>query len=544
MASKNMGGAASEAETEEQGELGGQPEEDASGRAPGRESKQIVEQEKAAVAVEAIEPNETAEVAETAEADEPDTQKVSRMGTGSIPGLVAEFAVPSVVGMLVNGAYNLIDSIFLGQALGEVGLATATVAQPIMTVFMALAMLVGNGGNALAALRMGEGRPDEAERSLGNTVSLAIIMAVFVAIFAHIPACINGLLTLSGATAEDWDYAQTFIQIISLGFIFQIIGMGVNNFIRTAGAPNRALLTMVVGAVVCTILNYLFVMVLGWGVRGSALATLCGQAVSCVSVLWYFLFTKGVPMKLRGRYLKLQAATVKKILSLGLASFIVQAGAAVVSFVLNNLLNTYGAQSEIGAEGALASIGVVQRIASFSFMPLIGVASSIQPLLGYNYGAHLYDRVRKTFWCGVAVATGIAVIVWALVHIFPEQIVGFFGIDDASLLEFTVFALKIQLLMLPFVGFQIVGSNYFQATGQPGKSVFLSLTRQILFLIPMLLILPHVLPVLFPQYTSLDALYFAAPVADFLAIFTTAIFIGLEMKRLGKLERGEIKATF
>ena len=469
---------------------------------------------------------------------------VSRMGDGPIMRLIVEFAIPSIIGMLVNAAYNLIDSIFLGQAMGEVGLATATVAMPIMTVFMALAMLVGNGGNALAALRMGEGRRDEAEESLGNTVTLSLIISLIVAIVAHVPVIMNALLGLSGATSEDWEYARTFIGIISLGFIFQCIGMGVNNFIRTAGAPNRALLTMVIGAVVCTFFNYLFVMVLGWGVRGSALATICGQAVSCACVLWYFLFTKGVPMKLRGHYMKLRGSTVKLILSLGLASFVVQAGMAIVNFVLNNLLNTYGSESVIGAEGALASIGVVQRIASFAIMPLIGTATAIQPLLGYNYGAHLYSRVRRTLWYGVALATGIAVCLWAIVHIFPNQIVGFFGIDDPDLMEFTVFALKVQLIMLPFTGFQIVGSNYFQATGQPTKSVLLSLTRQILFLIPMYLILPHLLPILVPSLTSLDALYFAVPVADFLAIFTTAIFIVREMRRLNRLESGEIEAKF
>ena len=475
---------------------------------------------------------------------DPRGDKVTRMGTASIPRLIVEFAVPSILGMLVNGAYNVIDSVFLGQAMGEIGLATATVAMPLMTVFMAIAMLVGNGGNALAALRMGEGNRDEAERSLGNTVTLSIIFAVIVAVFAHIPVCIDALLSVSGATPEDWEFARAFIQIISLGFVFQCIGMGVNNFIRTAGAPNRALSTMIIGAVACTVFNFLFVMVLGWGVQGSALATVLGQAVSCFCVLWYFVFTKNVPMRLHWRSMPLHVRTVGLILSLGLASFAVQAGMAVVNFVLNNLLNLYGTMSPIGAEGALASIGVVQRVAMFSVLPLIGVSIAIQPLLGFNYGAHLFARVKKTLWCGIVGATGIGVVLWALVHLFPEQIVGFFGITDGNLRDFTVFALKVQLIMLPLVGFQIVGSNYFQATGQPLKSIFLSLTRQLLFLVPLLVVLPLQLPGWFPQFNSLDALYFATPMADFLAIFTTVVFIIMEMGRLKKLESGEIKAKF
>ena len=471
--------------------------------------------------------------------------KVTRMGTESIPRLITEFAIPSILGMLVNGAYNVIDSIFLGQAMGEIGLSTATVAMPVMTVFMAIAMLVGNGGNALAALRMGEGKPEEAERSLGNTVTLSLVASVVVeSIVKFVPACMDGLLSVSGATPEDWDYAMRFIRIISLGFIFQCIGMGVNNFIRTAGAPNRALGTMIIGAVACTAFNALFVLVMGMGVVGSALATVCGQAISCATVLWYFCLTKGVPMRLRLRMMPLHGETVRLILSLGLASFAVQAGMAAVNFVLNNLLNMYGAQSPIGAEGALASIGVVQRVASFVVLPLIGMSIAIQPLLGFNYGAHLFKRVKMTLAWGIAGNTIIAVVLWALVHLFPAQIVGFFGITDPNLLSFTVFALQVQLFLIPFVGFQIVGSNYFQATGQPAKSVFLSLTRQILFLIPLYIGLPMVMPVWFPGYTGLDALYFACPVADFLAIFTTGVFVLLELKRLRKLENGQLQAKF
>ncbi len=470
--------------------------------------------------------------------------KVSRMGTASIPMLITEFAIPAILGMLVNGAYNVIDSIFLGQAMGEIGLSAATVANPIMIVFMALAMLVGNGGNALAALRLGEGKRVDAEVSLGNTVFLSLVFSVIVGFAAANPAILDGLLTLSSATDDVRPYARAFLQIICFGFVFQCIGMGVNNFIRTAGAPNRALATMIIGAVACTVLNALFVLVMGMGVVGSALATVCGQAISCATVLWYFCLTKGVPMRLRLHMMPLHGETVRLILSLGLASFAVQAGMAAVNFVLNNLLNMYGAQSPIGAEGALASIGVVQRVASFVVLPLIGMSIAIQPLLGFNYGAHLFKRVKMTLAWGIAGNTVIAVVLWALVHLFPVQIVGFFGITDPNLLSFTVFALQVQLFLIPLVGFQIVGSNYFQATGQPAKSVFLSLTRQILFLIPLYIGLPMVMPVWFPGYTGLDALYFACPVADFLAIFTTGVFVLLELKRLHKLENGQLQAKF
>ncbi len=468
--------------------------------------------------------------------------KVNRMGSASIPCLLLEFAVPAILGMLVNGAYNLIDRVFLGQAMGDLGLSTATTAMPIMTIFMAIAMLIGNGGNALAALRMGEGSRVEAEKSLGNTVVLSIIVSALMAVLAFTPA-IDGLLSLSSATAEDWDYAKLFIQTLSLGYVFQCIGMGVNNFIRTAGAPNRALLTMLVGAVACTAFNALFVLYLGWGVQGSALATICGEAISCACVLWFFIRTKDVPLKLHVHCMKLEGAVVKMILSLGAASFFVQAGMAIVNFVVNAMLVEYGSMSAIGSEGALASIGVVQSIAMFVVLPLIGVAIAIQPLLGFNYGAHNFDRVRKTFWWGVGAATVLSVLAWLLTHLLPNQIVGLFGISG-DLLAFTVNAMQVQLFLLPLVGFQIVGSNYFQATGQPIKSVFLSLTRQILFLVPLYLLLPQMLPRIMPWLTSLDAVYYAVPCADFLAIFTTVLFVAWEMRRLKRLETGEIQARF
>lgn len=503
----------------------------------------MAEEERERGGVSAQSPTEPTEQKAPAEqqAAPSNVDKVSRMGTGSIPKLIAEFAIPSIVGMLVNGAYNVISSIFLGQAMGELGLSTATAANPTMIIFMALAMLVGMGGNALAALRLGEGKRDAAEVTLGNTVFLALVLWIVVLVVAMTPPLISGLLTLSSATDEVRPYAQTFIQILSCGFIFQCVGMGVNNFIRTTGAPNRALLTMLIGAVSCTVFSFLFVMVFDWGVPGSALATICGQAVSCASVLWYFTITKNVALRLRLRNLRPHGETIRKILTLGLASFAVQAAASVVNVVINYVLVTYGAQSPIGARDALASIGVVQRIAMFSVLPVIGVSAAIQPLLGYNYGARLISRVRTTLWQGVLVATVLATLFWAMAHLFPTQIVELFGITNPDLLTFTIFALQVQLLLLPLCGFQITGANYFQATGQPLKSTMLSLSRQVIFLIPLLLILPMVLPSIAPQYTGLDAVYFATPVADFLAIFTTVLFIIAEMRRLKKIERGELE---
>ena len=241
-------------------------------------------------------------------------------------------------------------------------------------------------------------------------------------------------------------------------------------------------------------------------------------------------------MHLRLRCIVPKGKVVGTILAYGFPSFAIQAGMAVVNFVLNYQLAKYGAMSSIGSVNALASIGVINRIGMFVAMPLIGISIALQPLLGYNYGARKIDRVRKTLWYGIAIATVFSLAEWIAIMVFPEAIINAFGIRNTELVDFTTFALKVQFIMLPFIGFQIVGANYFQATGQPVKSIFLTLTRQILFLVPLLFILPNILPRIAPEFDGLDALYFATPMADFLAIFTVAVFIAWEMRRLRRMQ--------
>lgn len=328
------------------------------------------------------------------------TRRVARMGTGNIPKLVVEFAIPAILGMIVNGAYNLIDSIFLGHGAGEIGLSAITVATPTMTIFLALAMLIGAGGNSLCALRLGEGKHEEAEHILGNTFSLGVLVSVALAVAAHMPFLLDPLLSFSSATDAVRPYAADFLRIIALGCVFQVVGTGLNNFIRTTGAPNRALVTMLVGAIACTVFNAVFVLWWGLGVAGSAWATVCGQAIACATVLWYFTKTPGVPLRLRWRCMPVQGKLARSIVTLGMASFAVQAGAAVVNFVTNFVLVKYGAIDPIGADNALASIGVVMRVGMFVILPLIGMSIAVQPLLGFNCGAKPVEPRAQDAGCG------------------------------------------------------------------------------------------------------------------------------------------------
>ena len=459
--------------------------------------------------------------------------QVNRLGTSRISKLILEFSIPAIIGLVVNGLYNIIDSIFLGHGVGTVGIATATIALPIMTLSIAVSLLVGAGGNALVALRLGEGKFKEAEKVLGNAFVLTLVFAVVLTALVNI--FIDPLLTLSGAHEDTWESSHVFIRIISFGFILQFFGMGFNNFIRTAGDPNRALYTMIAGTVVCIVFNYLFVIQFGWGVAGSAWATVIGQGVSAVLVLWYFVFSKRAPFKLRIPCLRLSSRLVRSICALGSASFFLQFAGAIVSLILNNQLSFYGDLSEITGVGAQAAIGVVNRVAMFAFFPVLGVAIAVQPIFGYNYGAQDFKRVKITFRLAFYWMAIIGSFFWLLIHILPSQIVSLFAVTE-GLKDFTVTAMQVQMFFMPLIGLQVLAANYFQSSGQPLRSSFISLTRQIIYLIPLLYLLPVMAGsnMFLPGVTSLEAIYYTYPIADVLSLATAGVMIMLEWKKLNE----------
>lgn len=458
-------------------------------------------------------------------------QSTDRLGTMRIGKLLLEFSIPAIISMIFNSLYNVVDTAFLGHAEGDVGIAVTTLALPVMTILMGFSMLAGQGGNALTAIQLGEGRRDAAEKTLGNSASLLIGIALIVALAATI--FINPLLAFVGTPEALYGPTRAFVQIICIGFIFQSLGMGLNNFLRTAGKPQFALYTMVLGTTMCIVLNYFFVLQFGWGVEGSALATILGQACGMVPVLWYFIFNKKATFRLRLSCMSPDARVMGKILSLGLASFVMQVAATAVTVVLNHLLAIYGSLDQLGAEGALAAIGAASKAIMFAIMPVIGLIMGSQPIIGYNYGARNWQRVLDTLKWASVWATGMMVFFWALVHIIPEPIIGVFGVSG-ELEEFAVTVLKLDTIVLPVVGFQIVGSSYFQSSGQPFKAAVLEMTRQVIYLIPLYIIFPIVLPGLF-GISPLVAIVLAVPTSDFLAFVTTVFFVKREVKKLRRL---------
>lgn len=457
-------------------------------------------------------------------------RKTERMGNESIIKLLWEFGIPATVGLLVNALYNIVDSIFIGRGVGSLGLAAATAAFPPMIMMMAFGMLVGGGGNALMAIKLGEKKYDTAEKILGNSLTLIIIISAVVTGAGLI--FLEPVLRFSGATAEVMPMAKEYTAVIFYGMIAMCIGFGMNNFIRTTGSPKRAMTTMLIGAAVNVVLDYLFIMVFGWGVAGAAWATIIGQFVSAVVVLQYFL-SKKAPLKLHLGSMKLEAALVKSILALGFASFIMQVASSFVNVVLNSRLAKYGATTSVGAPGALAAMGVVSKTAMFFLMPIMGFVMAAQPIIGYNYGAQRFDRVKKTFTTAVVAVTSALILCWAGIQLFPHVLTSLFGLKDSATATFATSSLKMFLLLMPLIGFQMLGANYFQSTGQPRKSAILSLSRQVLFLIPALVIVPWAIGYFGGSSDEvLRGVVYATPISDLGSTLLTAVFIVKELTHL------------
>ena len=452
------------------------------------------------------------------------------MGRGSITRLLFEFGIPATIGLVVNALYNIVDSIFIGRGVGELGLAATAVALPSMNIMMAVGMLVGAGANALLAIRLGESRYEEGERILGHALSLLLIASAAVTVVGLV--FLEPILRLSGATPEVMPYAKSYLSVILLGLVFQGIGFGMNHSIRTTGHPQRAMFTMLVGAVVNIFLDYLFIMQFGWGVAGAAWATIISMAISAALVLQYFTSTS-CAVRLRLSMMKIQPALAKSILALGLASFAMQAATSLVTIVLNNGATMYGAATAIGASNALAIVSVISRIGMFFIMPVMGFLMAAQPIIGFNYGARNFDRVKATFRTAVLISTAMLTVFWAVIQFGADGLVGFFGITSPGVADFAALALRVDLVLMPLIGFQMLGSAYFQSTGQPFKSGVLSLSRQVLFLIPALVIVPLAIRSFGgDEMQVLLGLMIAYPLSDFLASTLTAIYIRSEMAHL------------
>ena len=459
--------------------------------------------------------------------------RIDRMGTESTFKLLLEFSIPAVAGVLVQMLYNVIDAVYVGHAVGANGLAATTVSNPTMTAMVALAMLVGVGGNALAAIRLGEGNKREAQHVLGASFVLLFIVAA--ALWVAALLWLDPILRICGASDEVLPYARDFMSIIIAAAPLQFISFGMNNFIRTAGHPNRALGSMLIGTAANVVLGYLFIMVFGWGMRGAGFATACSWALSSVFVMQFFL-KKNSPMPLPNLLHAFQVRLGGRILVLGIAPAITEFGYALSNAIENNLFVYYGALDPLGSDGALAIMRVVMSVGMFTFMPMFGIATAAQPLIGYNYGARRFDRMRRVLVQAIGIGVVVTVPLWLSVLFAPNFYAHLFGLPDEYLAE-AAWALILFLVFIPILPVQAIGSNYFNATGQAVKATVLTLTRQILFLIPLLIVSPTVLP-LFTPLSPLESVWFAPSIADITSVAIVSVFLAFENRRIRKIERG------
>ncbi len=446
-----------------------------------------------------------------------------QLGEDKVLRLLFKFSIPAIIGMLVNALYNVVDRIYIGHGVGALGIGGTTIAFPVMLIMMAFAMLIGVGANSLVAIRLGENKKEEAEGIFGNALVLLIISSLLITVIGLIT--LEPFLKLLGASDQILPYAKDYMQIILLGGGFQSIGMGMNNFIRSEGNPRIAMYTMLIGALINTVLDPIFIFVFHWGMRGAAIATILSQAVSAFWVLAYFLRGKSL-LKIRMKNLKLKASYVGHIIALGLAPFAMQLAASVLNFIMNRRLG------EFGGDIAISGMGIVNSIVTLMIMPLFGINQGAQPIIGYNYGAKKYDRVKEAYKYAVIFATVIVVIGWIATRLFPLQLVYLFNKEDDSLITFSKEAILRVLMFLPLIGFQIVSSNYFQAIGKPMHSALLGLSRQVLILIPALLILP--------QFYGLTGVISAGPLSDVISSVVTGIFIMIEMRKLRTDQQAQV----
>ena len=427
--------------------------------------------------------------------------------------LLLKFSIPAIVGMLVNALYNVVDRIYIGR-LGPLVMTGIGLNLPFMTLLMAFGMLIGIGGGAIISIRLGQNRKNDAEKILGTAFLLLIIIMISVSVIGLIFK--EPLLYLFGASEATIGYADEYISIILIGALFQGLGFGLNNIIRSEGNPKIAMYTMLIGAITNIILDPIFIFVFNMGIAGAALATIISQGISAIWVLRHFISGKGV-LKLRRENLKIKIEMVKNIIGIGMSPFSMQIAASIVTIISNNALKTNGGDIAIGA------MTVINAIAIFFMMPIFGINQGSQPIIGFNYGAKEYKRVKEALKLAITAASTLCIFGFIMTQFFTVTLIKIFN-SDPELIEVASKGMHIFLIMLPFIGFQIVSANYFQAVGKAKKAMFLSLLRQVIVLIPMLLIMPRIF--------GLTGVWMSGPIADLSASIVTALFLFQEMRHL------------
>ena len=451
-------------------------------------------------------------------------QEENILGTERIGKLIRKFSIPCIISMLVNSLYNIVDQIFIGQSVGYLGNGATNVVFPLVMIGLAFSLMFGDGASAYLSLKLGEKKKKEAEVGIGNGILISTIVSILFCAITLI--FLPQFLKIFGCTENLKEFAMAYGGIIAIGFPFSMIGTTLNSIIRADGSPKYAMTSMCVGAVLNTILDPIFISVFNKGVQGAAIATVISQFVTFVLNILYLKRFKSI--KLSRDCFKLHFNVCKRIALLGISSFITQMSIVCVMTAENNLLGKYGANSKFGSEIPITVLGIVMKINQILNSIIIGIAAGSQPILGYNYGAKKFDRVKKTLKLVLSSSLVISTIAFILFQTIPDKLILIFGSGDANYMEFACLAFRTYLLLCIFNGVQIPSGIFFQAIGKSTISAILSLSRQIVILIPVMLILSH--------FYGVTGVLAAGPVADGLAFLLATIFLVREVKNLKKYE--------
>lgn len=452
------------------------------------------------------------------------------MEKGNLGNLIMKFSIPCVIAMVVNALYSIVDQIFIGQGVGYIGNAATNVTFPLVVLAMGFSLLLGDGAAAFYSIKLGEKNKEDGAKAIGNAILLLGILGLIFVIMGYI--FIEKMLWCFGATATNISYALDYMKIILIGFPFMILACGLNSIIRADGSPQYSMAAMLIGAIVNIILDPIFIFIFNMGVKGAAIATIIGQIISCMISINYLRKFKNIEFK--ASLLSFDKNISKTIMSFGVSSLITQVAVTLIIITSNNLLAYYGAESIYGSDIPISAMGIVMKVNEILIGIVIGIAVGGQPILGYNYGARNFKRVKDTYFMLIKIATVVSILGFINFQFFPQNIINLFGQSSSVYNEFALKSFKIFLMLCPFIGFELTTCIFFQAIGEPVKSIILTLCKQTFFIIPLMIILP--------RFMGVEGVLYAGPTAEFLSALCTLIFCVSQMKKLDKMKGGKLKA--
>lgn len=453
-------------------------------------------------------------------------EKSNPLGYREIPALIRQFAIPSIVAMLISSLYNIVDQIYIGhiEGIGMLGNAATNVAYPLTTICVALSLLIGSGSAVMFSLKLGNGEPKEAAKSVACAISMVVVLAVPYAIFVE--AFLPQLLNLFGATETVLPYSICYVRWTAIGMPFLIFSNAMECLIRADGSPKYSMVCMITGAVANTILDPIFIFALKMDIAGAAIATVISQILTFALTMLYLARFKQITLSAES--FRNHIYDYAKIASFGLSGSLTQVAITLVQIVMNNSLTYYGRKSVYGADIPLSTFGIVMKMNAIVISIFVGIHQGCQPILGYNYGAKQYDRVKATYKLAMKWCFCVSTAAFFLFQFFPQYLISLFGRGNELYLEFAVKFMRIFLFMVIINGVQIISSNMFSAIGKPLKGVLLSLSRQFIILVPMILILP--------LFYGIDGTMFAGPISDMVSFIVSVVMVRVEFKKMNASE--------